>query len=462
MCYNPHMSGNILEEKSFGKSLVKLILPMTLQNFMFALIPVSDAVMLVMLDQDSMSAVSLASQVMFVFNLFVYAIMSGMSLFAAQYWGKGDRKSMSTVLGYNLRLMVPISLAFFVCAFFFPEGTMRVFTNVPGIIGYGTGYLKIAAFAYISDGIAQVLVTMLKNTERVMQSMVIGICMVIGNVCLNAVFIYGLLGAPQMGARGAALATTISCTAGLVGAIFTFIGKSPVKLSLKDIFDVPMDFRKDYSKYTTPLIANQLLWGIAFTLITVIIGHLTDDAIAANAIAAIAKDLVSCFCYALAAGGAILVGNELGARRLQRGKEYGGKLTVLSIISGLGLGLLLAALAPLITSKVNLTPEAAKLLKYMLFMCSYYIMGRSINSVVIGGIFPAGGDTVFGMICDTITMWAVILPAGFIAAFVLELPVIWVYFILNLDEMIKLPVVYIHYKKYKWVRNIVNKEPVST
>lgn len=461
MCYNPHMPGSIMEEKSFGKSLIKLILPMTLQNFLFALIPVSDAVMLVMLDQDSMSAVSLASQVMFVFNLFVYAIMSGMSLFAAQYWGKGDRKSMSTVLGYNLKLMVPISIAFFVCAFFFPEGTMRIFTNEPDIIDYGAGYLRIAAFAYISDGVAQVLVTMLKNTEKVMQSMVISVCMVIGNVCLNAVFIYGLLGAPRMGARGAALATTISCTAGLFGAVFTFIGKSPVKLRFKDITDVPMSFRKDYSKYTTPLIANQLLWGIAFTLITVIIGHLGGDAVAANAIAAIAKDVVSCFCYALSAGGAILVGNELGAGRLERGKEYGGKITVLSIVSGLILGLILAALSPIISSKVNLTPEASRLLMYMLFMCSYYIMGRSINSVVIGGVFPAGGDTFFGMVCDTITMWVVILPAGFLAAFVFHLPVIWVYFILNLDEMIKLPVVYMHYKKYKWVKNIVNKDVVS-
>jgi len=118
-------------------------------------------------------------------------------------------------------------------------------------------------------------------------------------------------------------------------------------------------------------------------------------------------------------------------------------------------------LSPIISSKVNLTPEASRLLMYMLFMCSYYIMGRSINSVVIGGVFPAGGDTFFGMVCDTITMWVVILPAGFLAAFVFHLPVIWVYFILNLDEMIKLPVVYMHYKKYKWVKNIVNKDVVS-
>ena len=104
---------------------------------------------------------------------------------------------------------------------------------------------------------------------------------------------------------------------------------------------------------------------------------------------------------------------------------------------------------------VDLTPQASDYLKYMLWMCSYYILGRSINSTTIGGIFAAGGDTKFGFICDTITMWVFIVPAGFIAAFYLNLPVLAVYFILNLDEMIKLPVVFIHYKKYKWVKNLV-------
>ena len=94
----------------------------------------------------------------------------------------------------------------------------------------------------------------------------------------------------------------------------------------------------------------------------------------------------------------------------------------------------------------------------MLMMCSYYILGRSINSTTISGIFSAGGDTKFGFICDTVTMWAFIVPLGFISAFVLDWPVMVVYFILNLDEIVKLPVVIAHYKKYKWVKNIINDE----
>jgi Na+-driven multidrug efflux pump len=180
------------------------------------------------------------------------------------------------------------------------------------------------------------------------------------------------------------------------------------------------------------------------------------DAIAANAIVAVVKDLVSCFCFALGAGGSIVVGNELGAGNIERGKKFGDWIFKLTIITGIILGLIAAASTPLVLWIVNLTPRAEESLMYMLLMCSYYILGRSINAVLIGGIFPSGGDTKFGFICDSVTMWVFIVPAGALAAFVFNLPVMAVYFILNLDEIIKLPVVFIHYRKYGWAKNIVN------
>lgn len=441
----------------YGK-LVRLILPMTFQNFMFALIPVSDAMMLVTLDQDQMSAVSLASQAMFVLNIFLYALVSGMSMFAAQYWGKKDIRSIEKILGYTLRVTLPVVFIFFAMAFFCPLGVIGIFTKEPAIIEYGMGYLKIVAFAYIFDGLAQVLAAILKNVELVAESTVISIFMVVANIGLNAVFIFGLLGAPAMGARGAALATSISAGIGFIGAIIVLKFKSKVRVRFKDIFRTKLELRKDFSKYSGPLLANNLFWGLGFTMISVIIGHLGGDAVAANSIAAVVKDLVSCFCFALAAGGSIVVGNELGAGNLERAKDYGGRLCKLSVISGIILGAVTAALTPVIVRMVNLTPTAKHYLTWMLLMCLYYILGRSINSVVISGIFAAGGDTKFGMICDTVTMWGFIVPFGALLAFVIKIPVIWVCFFLYLDEMVKIPVVYKHYKKYLWVRNLVDKD----
>ena len=447
------------KEQTFSKKLVSLIIPMTLQNFMFALVPISDAAMLVALNQDSMSAVSLAAQVTFVLNLFLFGISAGTNMFAAQYWGKGDKESIEKLMGYSTKLLLPIAVLFFSMAMFLPTGLMRIYTNVPGIIDYGVQYLRVASFSYLFMSLAWLFEAILKNTGFVRESTAISISMVILNIILNGIFIFGLLGLPPMGAAGAALATTLSSLWGFVGCIWILLKKCSVKLRIKHIINTDENIRKEFSRYTTPFMANQLFWGIGFTMISVIIGHLGADATAANAIAAVVKDLVSCFCYALGSGGAIVVGNELGAGRLEKGKEYGNKITKLTIISGAILGILVALSAPLVLKIVNLTPQASEYLKYMLWMCSYYILGRSINSTTIGGIFAAGGDTKFGFICDTITMLVFIVPAGFLAAFYFNLPVLVVYFILNLDEMIKLPVVFIHYRKYKWVRNIVGDKP---
>lgn len=448
-------------DQTFTKKLVSLIIPITLQNFMFALVPISDAVMLVALNQNSMSAVSLAAQVAFVLNLFLFAITAGTNMFAAQYWGKGDKESIEKLFGYSVKLMLPIAFLFFAMAMFLPMGLMRIYTNVPQIISYGIDYLRIVSFSYIFSSFAWLFEAILKNTGFVRESTAISIGMVIVNIILNAVFIFGLFGLPRMEVAGAALATTISSLFGFLGCILVLYSKCSIRLRFKHVVDSDPVIRNGFSKYSTPFLANQLFWGIGFTMISVIIGHLGADATAANSIVAVVKDLVSCFCYALGSGGAIVVGNELGAGRLEKGKEYGNKITKLTIISGAILGILVALSAPLVISIVNLSDTASEYLKYMLYMCSYYILGRSINSTTIGGIFAAGGDTKFGFICDTITMWAFIVPLGFISAFVLDLPVLAVYFILNLDEMIKLPVVFIHYRKYKWVKNLVSDDNLS-
>lgn len=448
----------MFKDKRFTRKLVSLILPITLQNFMFALVPVSDTIMLQFLDQNAMSAVSLAAQVAFVLNLFSIGISYGASMFAAQYWGKGDKESIKKVFAYSVVLSFLIALPFFGCAVLLPEGLMRVYTSDPAIIAEGVPYLRCASVSYLFMTFSITYESILKNIGYVKQCTAASSVMVILNIVLNAVFIFGLAGAPQMGASGAALATSISSFVGFVFCLYYAHKSKLLRITPKDL-KIDVSFRKRFSKYSAPYVMNQILWGTGFTMISVIIGHMEPDAIAANAIVAVVKDLVSCFCFALGAGGSIVVGNELGANNIERGKKYGDWIFKLTIITGIILGLIAAASTPLVLWIVNLTPKAEEYLMYMLLMCSYYILGRSINAVLIGGIFPSGGDTKFGFICDSVTMWAFIVPAGALAAFVFNLPVMAVYFILNLDEIIKLPVVFVHYRKYGWAKNIVNDTP---
>ena len=419
---------------------------------MTALVGACDAIMLGKLSQDAMSAVSLATQVTFVFNLFMFAFMAGENMFVAQYYGKGDYTGISQVFSLVTKICGCIAVVFLAGTLFFPEQLMRILTNEETLIVLGSEYLRVIGISYVFSGIAQTFLAIMKNCGAVNMSTLINGVMVILNIALNAVFIFGLSGFPKMGIKGAALATVLATVVQFLWSVgYVLCRIRAVKFSLRSC--EKKLFGRFWQK-TVPLLINNLAWGIGFSMYSVIMGHLGTDAVAANGIANISKNLVVCFCLGLGNAGSIIVGNRLGADRLQEAKEVGETLTKTAIIAGIVSGIVLIALSPFITKMVDLTPTARGYLQKMLLISSYYIAGKSVNCMTIGGIFAAGGDSKFGMLCDSVTLWCIIVPLGCICAFILKLPVMVVYFVLNLDEIIKLPVVYKHYKKYKWIKNL--------
>ena len=439
-------------KRSLRKEIVSLALPIALQQFMTALVGACDAIMLGKLSQDAMSAVSLATQVTFVFNLFMFAFMAGENMFVAQYYGKGDYTGISQVFSLVTKICGCIAVVFLAGTLFFPEQLMRILTNEETLIVLGSEYLRVIGISYVFSGIAQTFLAIMKNCGAVNMSTLINGVMVILNIALNAVFIFGLSGFPKMGIKGAALATVLATVVQFLWSVgYVLCRIRAVKFSLRSC--EKKLFGRFWQK-AVPLLINNLAWGIGFSMYSVIMGHLGTDAVAANGIANISKNLVVCFCLGLGNAGSIIVGNRLGADRLQEAKEAGGTLTRTAIIAGIVSGLVLIALSPFITKMVDLTPTARGYLQKMLLISSYYIAGKSVNCMTIGGIFAAGGDSKFGMLCDSVTLWCITVPLGCICAFILKLPVMVVYFVLNLDEIIKLPVVYKHYKKYKWIKNL--------
>lgn len=439
-------------KRSLRKEIVRLALPIALQQFMTALVGACDAIMLGKLSQDAMSAVSLATQVTFVFNLFMFAFMAGENMFVAQYYGKGDYTGISQVFSLVTKICGCIAVVFLAGTLFFSEQLMRILTNEETLIVLGSEYLRVIGISYVFSGIAQIFLAIMKNCGAVNMSTLINGVMVILNIALNAVFIFGLSGFPKMGIKGAALATVLATVVQFLWSVgYVLCRIRAVKFSLRSC--EKKLFGRFWQK-TVPLLINNLAWGIGFSMYSVIMGHLGTDAVAANGIANISKNLVVCFCLGLGNAGSIIVGNRLGADRLKEAKEAGGTLTRTAIIAGIVSGLVLIVLSPFITKMVDLTPTARGYLQKMLLISSYYIAGKSVNCMTIGGIFAAGGDSKFGMLCDSVTLWCITVPLGCICAFILKLPVMVVYFVLNLDEIIKLPVVYKHYKKYKWIKNL--------
>lgn len=443
-----------MDNRSFREKLLSLVLPITFQQLMVTVVSASDALMVGVIGQDMLSAVSLASQITFVYNLFIAALTIGTSMFAAQYWGKGDKDAVEWILGIVLRTSAAVSVVFFAGTAVFPGMLMRIFTPDPALIGYGSEYLRIVSVTYLMCGVSQIYLCIMKNSDLAAKSMVIGSTAALLNIALNAVLIYGLFGAPRMEAAGAAAATAVSRAVELVWVLAELRKKERIQIRMKYILHPDPVLRRDFWHYTFPVLGNELVWGGGFTMYSVIMGHLGTDAVAANSIANIVKNIIASLAMGIGNGGAIIVGNELGAGRLEQARLYGGRLCRISILSGICSGIFLLLISPLVLAATDLSPEAAEYLKWMLVMCSYYMVGKYVNGTTIAGIFCAGGDSRFGFLCDTVTLWCFTVPAGFLAAFVFRLPVLAVYFIINLDEIVKLPAVYRRYKKYAWLKDL--------
>lgn len=449
------MSKKVQRDKVFYKQLGNLMIPIAFQNFMLAAVSAGDAAMLGFVNQDAMAAVSLAAQVQFVENLFLSALVCGATILTAQYWGKGDKLTIGHIFSLILRYAMVISAVFFLAALLIPEKLMRIFTSERALISIGSEYIRIASFSYLLTGVSQCYLCIMKTTGHAKESSVISSIALALDTVLNAIFIFGLLGFPVMGVKGAALTTSVSNT---VGLILVLGGSRRMGIRPQGLFRIIHTLERDFWHYSLPVFLNSLVWGIGTTMYSVIIGHLGSDAAAANSVASVVKNLVSCLCRGMGSGGEILLANTLGAGKLELGKRYGRKLSHLSVLFGIFSGGLVLLCGPAISAFMTLTVTARYDLQIMLYICALYMIPFSINVVVICGVFSAGGDTLFDAYSAAVTMWLFIIPLAAAAAFWWELPALTVYFILSLDEAIKIPWVYAHYKKYKWVNNITKEE----
>lgn len=442
------------EAKTFYKSLTHVVGPMALQNLISAAVSTVDIFMLGKVGQTAIAASSLAGNIAFILFMISTGLSSGLIMLSAQYWGKKDIDSIRTLLGIGLRICCSIEIFVALVAAIYPRILMLIFTNDENLIAEGCKYLRVVSVSYACLSFSQMFEAGFKSIERVSIVTISSTTALILNVLLNAVFIYGWFGVPKMGIVGVGIATSI---ARFVQMIICFVYahmQKDVKFSVACIFRKNKLLTKDFFKYSLPAVGNELVWGAAFSTYSIILGHLGEDIVAANSIVSTIKQLGSVLCFGMAYGGAIVLGKTIGAGDMDLAKRNASRLARSTILSGVLGAVLIVCLYPVLPFMADLTPTAAYYRNILIFINAYSLIGASVNTVLICGIFRAGGDSRFGFICDTISMWAVSVPLGLLAAFVFKLPPLWVYFILYLDEFEKMPFIIRHYKKRGWLKNI--------
>ena len=453
----PLATQEIIDNKVFYKRLAEIAAPIAFQSLMLALVAACDALMLGRVAQEQMTAVSLATQIQFVQNMILFAITGAGSILGAQYWGKGDRRTMQDIFHLMLRFAGIVSILFFTACELVPGALMHAFTNDEALVRIGSAYLRIAGWSYLLSGISQCYLAIMKVSDHVKPSAWISSGAVVLNIVFNSVFIFGLLGAPRMEARGAALATTIARLIEFVLCFAVSGSQEYIRPDIRRLFSGTRQLTADFGRQCLPLLGGSLLWGIGFTSYTAIMGHMSADAAAANSVSAVVRDLVCCACNGIGSAAGIMVGNELGAGKLELGKAYGIKLMKFSYVIGFASTGIVLAVTPLIVRLVLLTETAHSYLTGMMCIMAVYMIGRCVNTITINGVIDGGGDTIFDMYSLAVCMWGIAIPLALLGAFVFHWPVLLVYACTCLDEVGKIPWVMLRFRKYKWVRNLTNE-----
>ncbi len=449
----------MLNKRDFIKYASKLAFPIMIQNLISTLVNMADTVMLGYVSQTAMSASSLANQFTFVLFCLYYGLATGTSVLCAQYYGKGDKKTVEKIIGLAERLSIIISLIFFIISITCSAGIMKLFTSSPETIALGSQYLKVVSFSFMFMGFSQVFMSALRSAGKIVLPTVTYIVSLCVNVLCNATFIFGLFGMPELGVTGVALGTVIARIAEVLICLVYSVFSTDIRFRVRYLFTRIGVLLTDFLKIAAPAVVNDVAWSLASAAFSSILGHIGDDMVAANAVAVMVVNIGAIACRGFANATTIIISQELGQNHIENAKVYGKRMLKITILVALIGCAIIIAIRPLMIGFYSgkLSATALTYLGSLMIMTTWRLIGEGINTCLICGCFRGGGDAKFGMITDTLCMWLIAVPLMAIAAYVIKLPPLGVYFVMTLDEFEKMPFVFWHYKKGNWTKNITRE-----
>ena len=387
--------------------------------------------------------------------MMIFGMTSGASVLTAQYWGKKDVNTIEKVFSMTISFALIAGFTFFFVVELFPRQIMYIFSSEEEVIQGGVSYLRIVAFCYPISAFTTAYLYLMRSIERVKIGTAVFAGSLLANVILNAVFIFGLCGAPAMGVRGAALATFLSrCLEFLI--VLFYIGKVNRQVRLRSRYFFHWDplLLRDFLVLSIPVVLNETLWGAGMSANAAILGQLGSSAAAANSVVRVIRELVMVMSVGLSAATSVLVGKAIGEKRLDIAQIYARRMVGLSIVVTSCASAAMFCLRGTIAGALTLGDQAREYLLFMLVVLAVYSLCQSVSCPVIVGVLRAGGDTRFGLILEGMALWVGSILLGWIGAFVLHLPVREVFVLLMLDEFIKLPFALWRYRSKIWLRDV--------
>ena len=442
-------------DKEFYSTLIRLAIPIALQNLIGLGMNLIDTVMLGSLGEKQISASALANQPYFIFTLFIFGLCSGACVLTAQYWGKKDIETISRIVAFAIRASVLCSIVFAALVLIVPEAVISIYTEDAEVIKYGAQFLRIIGFSYVISAISLTYLDLQRSVENVKLPLMINFTSFVVNAFLNWVLIYGKFGLPAMGIRGSATATLSARILELAMAlIYAAKFDKVLKFRLSYFISTDKQLVRNFLHYSLPVVANETLWGVGISIESVIIGHISSQMVAANSIAGVVQRLGMVLIFGIANASAVIVGKQIGSDNQEKARLYARKLLTVGVVAGVVSSVLLLLIRDPMVGIYNVDPVTKGLACVMINVYAVVIVFQSFNTVNIVGILRGGGDTRFAMVIDLTTLWCIALPLGALSGLVFRLPVA-VFFTLMLgDEPSKFLIGIWRFKTGKWLQNV--------
>jgi len=445
----------ITKDKNFYKTMLSIALPIGIQNLITFAVSMADTIMLGSLGEVQLSASSIGNNLFFIFTVLMFGLGGGASVMASQYYGKKDTKSIHKIISIMYRICIAITIIFVGIAVFMPKQFISIFTTDKAVIDVGIKYLRTVSIGYIFYAITNCTITVLRSVKTVKISMVVYSISLIVNIFFNWVFIFGNLGATPLGVQGAAIGTIIArITEFIIVLIFMLFFERKIHLKVKHILHIDKIMFKDFVKNCTPVLFNELFWSLGASMVSVVVGRMGTDVVAANSINSVANQFVTIFIFGIGSAASVMIGNTIGEGDYDKTKEYSITITILSLIMGIIAGIIVFIIRPYVVEFYNVSDSTKEIAISIMGATSIIVIFQSMAVNTMMGILRGGGDNKFVLINDVIYMWIFAIPFGFISAFVWKLPIVMVFLIIKSDEILKTIASVIRIYSGKWINDI--------
>lgn len=445
----------IYPDKAFYWMVFAMAIPIVCQNLITIGVNITDTLMLGMLGETQLSASSLATQFVNMFQTFVMGTSMGASVLVARYWGMRQMKSLRKTIAIMLRIVMGIACIFAALTFFVPDWIMHMYTQDEVIVREGVRYLNFAVLTFFLHGLSQGSTIILRSVQKVRIPMLVSVGAFAMNVVGNYVLMFGKCGLPAMGIAGASLSTLIvrifEC---IMNFGYLAVVEKDVRFRVRDLFMKTGDLLPEYIRISLPVLISDGLLAFGNNTVMMIVGRMGEHFVAANAVTAVVERLCTTGIAGVGQASAMITGKMLGEGDRGKVQRQG--------IAFFGIGTLLGACACLIILGISepvvhiyqMTGETAQIARQLLYASAVLTLFQSANSILTKGTLRGGGDTKVLMVADSIFLWAVSVPFGYLAGLVLGLPAFWVYFALKAENVCKTVWAVHRLQSGKWIKKI--------